>query len=93
MSEIQGGNYWLQFYRDVPSHWSKQSFHSSRIAGQGARKEDPPEDVKKRWAEEKVPDGVDELNLFIQELKAQADCMESVDKRILRDDLQKKRVN
>jgi len=56
-----------------------------RITGQGARKEDPPEDVKKRWAEEKVPDGVDELNLFIQELKAQADCMESVDKRILRD--------
>jgi len=58
---------------------------AARITGQGARREDPPDHVKERWLEEKIPDGVDELNLFIAELKAQADCMETVDKRILRE--------
>ena len=55
-----------------------------RITGFGASKQEAPDEVKQLWAEEKIPNTFEEVDLLINELKAQADCMESVDPRTLR---------
>ena len=58
---------------------------ANRLTGFGATKNEPPEDVKKIWEEEKMPVKIEELNLMIAELKAQADCMDSIDQRTIRE--------
>ena len=55
-----------------------------RITGFGASKQEAPDEVKQLWAEEKIPNTYEEVDLLINELNAQADCMESVDPRTLR---------
>ena len=55
-----------------------------RITGFGGRKEEAPEEVKQLWDKEKIPNRYEELDLLINELRAQAECMESVDQRTLR---------
>ena len=57
---------------------------SERITGFGGSKLEAPEKVKQLWEAEKIPNRFEEVDLLINELRAQADCMESVDPRTIR---------
>ena len=75
---------------EVDVHMTREAVEDARkeairLTGHGATKNEPPEDVKKIWEEEKMPTKLEELNLMIAELKAQADCMESIDQRTIRE--------
>ena len=56
-----------------------------RITGHGARKEEPPPELKELWNQEKIPSRYEEVDLLIAELRAQADCMETMDPRTVRE--------
>lgn len=53
--------------------------------GYGSKKEEPPEEKKRQWEEEQIPSEHDEIQLYVGEMRARADCMESVDPRTIRD--------
>ena len=53
--------------------------------GHGARKEQPPDAKVKEWEAEKIPSKFEDLNIFINDLKARADCLGDVDPRIIRE--------
>ena len=56
-----------------------------RITGYGRSKQEAPEEVRQLWVEEKIPNSYEEVDLLINELNAQADCMDSVNPRTLRE--------
>ena len=55
-----------------------------RITGFGNSKQEAPEEVRQLWAEEKIPNSYEEVDLLINELTAQAECMDSIDPKTLR---------
>ena len=55
-----------------------------RITGFGNSKQEAPEEVRQLWAEEKIPNSFEEVDLLINELTAQAECMDSIDPKTLR---------
>ena len=46
---------------------------------------EPPPAMKKEWEEKGIPIGEDQIETLITELQAKADCMDNVDKRIVRE--------
>ena len=55
------------------------------ITGRGKKNGEPPEEVKQIWEEEEIPSKFEEINVLINELRAKAECMDSVDPRIIRE--------
>ena len=45
---------------------------------------DAPVAVKNDWEEKEIPNGIEQIETLIQELHAKADCMDTIDKRIVK---------
>ena len=46
---------------------------------------EPPQEVEKEWEEKEIPSGVELIETLMTELQAKADCMDSIDKRTVRE--------
>ena len=56
------------------------------VTGNNPRKVDePPAAVKNDWEEKDIPNGAEQIETLIHELQAKADCMDNIDKRIVRE--------
>ena len=54
-------------------------------ASTGSSGKEPPPDVVARWKAEQFPDGREAIDVMMSELKAEAECMDSVDPQTVRD--------
>ena len=54
-------------------------------ASTGSVGKEPPPNVVARWKAEQFPSGREAIEVLLSELKAEADCMDNVDPRIVRD--------
>ena len=56
------------------------------VTGRNSKKVDePPVAVKKDWEEKEIPNGAEQIETLIHELQAKADCMDTIDKRIVKE--------
>jgi chromosome segregation ATPase len=53
--------------------------------GVGQKRDEPPPEVVNNWEKEKLPSRVEDIEVMNTELQAQADCMDTVDPRIVAD--------
>eukprot|EP00092_Neocalanus_flemingeri_P024188 GFUD01026235.1.p1 GENE.GFUD01026235.1~~GFUD01026235.1.p1 ORF type:complete len:1076 (+),score=430.02 GFUD01026235.1:59-3286(+) len=53
--------------------------------GVGQKRDEPPTEVVQVWEKEKFPSRVEDIEVMITELQAQAECMDTVDPRIVAD--------
>merc|ERR1712106_596340 len=55
------------------------------VTGVGQKRDEPPADVADSWEKEKLPIRVEDIEVMNTELQAQAECMDTVDPRIVAD--------
>jgi len=58
---------------------------AKNVTGVGQKRDEPPPDVLGMWDQEKLPNRVEDIEVMTAELQAQAECMDTVDPRIVAD--------
>lgn len=58
---------------------------AKNVTGVGHKKDEPPAEVLQLWEQESLPSRVEDIEVMTTELEAQAECMDTVDPRIVAD--------
>merc|ERR1712142_1073437 len=58
---------------------------AKNVTGAGQKKDEPPAEVLQLWEQESLPSRVEDIEVLTTELEAQAECMDTVDPRIVAD--------